>query len=460
MINLARIFCVLTALLHVLGVHAGRSLVVAQSGDDKNIGTVLAPLKSISGALHLAKPGDTIFVRTGRYPAGSVIASSGTEGEPILIRNFPGERPLIDGRGTATSGLILDGVQYVTVRGFEIRAVGQKLDTLEKVPEWGGILLKDSSNCLIDGNVLVTGDLESRTNGWVGAPGIQLWSRSPHQGNSNNRIRGNDASMGWSGAHVMGPASGNYFEGNHFHHNREVSEDSDGVGQDNSARKFDTVTNKAPYNPARNTFRYNIFDGNADDGLDMWVSTENKIEFNIASNNGAGEQGDGNGYKMGPGGSNTVRRNLALGNRGKAFSNNQGRANQWSQNLAFANGSLGEDEGQSSQIQSEEHWFTHQLRKDVQREIENFRNLLVEQLPPRPPADLHLRGDLLVWEKADAAADGDEATAYLIYVNEELVGIETGTKFHWRHDMRGVISVCAIDDSYRDNQSDCTLLAQ
>ena len=458
--NLVCLSCLLSLFLIATGAEAGRALVVAPNGDDANIGTVLAPLQSIHKAIQIAEPGDTVFVRNGRYPAGTVIKARGSEHKPIVIRNFPNERPVIDGRGVAGSGLILDNAQHVTVRGFEIRAVGQQHDSLGKAPEWGGILLKDSSKCLIENNILLTGDWGSRPRGWVGAPGIQLWSQSPDKGNSKNRIRGNNGSMGWTGAHVWGPARDNFFEGNYFHQNREVTEDSDGIGQDNSARKFDTITDKVPYNPTRSTIRYNILDGNADDGLDMWVSSNNLVEYNIASLNGIGEHGDGNGYKMGPGGSNTIRQNLAIGNRAKAFSDNKGKANRWSQNLAFDNGSLGESGETNIQADSEEHWMQHELREHILRAIENFQNSLFEKLPPLRPTNLYRRDDMLVWRKADIAADADEATAYLIYLNEELVGIETGTEHIWHSDKRGAISVCTVDNSYKDNQSVCTVLQQ
>ncbi len=456
--NLVPLSCLLSLFLSAAGAEARRALVVAPNGDDASIGTVLAPLQSLHKAIQIARPGDTVFVRNGRYPAGTVITARGSEQEPIVIRNFPNERPVIDGGGVAGSGLILDNAQHVTVRGFEIRAVGRQHDSLGKVPEWGGILLKDSSKCLIENNILLTGDWRSRPRGWIGAPGIQLWSQSPDKGNSKNRIRGNNASMGWSGAHILGPASDNFFEGNYFHHNREVTEDSDGIGQDNSARKFDPITDKVPYNPTRSTIRYNILDGNADDGLDMWVSTHNLVEYNIASRNGVGEHGDGNGYKMGPGGGNTIRQNLAMGNRAKAFSDNKGKANQWSQNLAFDNGSLGEGGETNIQADSEEHWMQHELREDILRAIENFQSSLFEKLPPLGPTNLYRKDNLLAWRKADTAAD--EATAYLIYLNEELVGIETGTEHIWHSDKRGVISVCTVDNSYEDNQSVCTVLQQ
>lgn len=456
--NLVSPSCLLSLLLNSAHVGAGHAFVVAPNGDDANIGTVLAPLQSIYKAIQIARPGDTIFVRNGRYPAGTVIKARGSEQQPIVIRNFPGERPVIDGAGVAASGLILDNVQHVTVRGFEIRAVGTQLDSLGKIPHWGGILLKDSRSCLIENNILLTGDWGSRPRGWVGAPGIQLWSQSPDKGNSGNRIRGNNASMGWSGAHVWGPARDNFFEGNYFHHNREVTEDSDGIGQDNSARKFETIADKVPYNPTRSTFRYNILNGNADDGLDMWVSSHNLVEYNIASRNGIGENGDGNGYKMGPGGNNTIRKNLAIGNRANAFSDNKGKANIWSQNLAFDNGSLGEGGETNIQADSEEQWMQHELREDILKAVENFQSSLVEKLPPLGPKNLYRKDDLLVWSKADAAADTDAVTAYLIYLNEEIVGIETGTAHVWDSDKRGVISVCAVDNSYRDNQSICTVL--
>ncbi len=70
---------------------------VSVEGDDNNPGTFREPFKTIGKAVETAtKPGDTIFVRAGRYNEAVVMSSWGAPDKPITLRGYKDERPLID----------------------------------------------------------------------------------------------------------------------------------------------------------------------------------------------------------------------------------------------------------------------------------------------------------------------------------------------------------------------------
>lgn len=433
----------------------GRLFVVAEQGDDINPGTLHLPWRSLAKAARMVRPGDTVLLRGGLYAAGAVISRSGTKQLPIVFRNFPRERPVIHGHGKSRIGLTLDEVEFVIVRGFEVRGVGEVESLWDYRILWGGVLLKDARDCVVEANVLVTGDADGTAEQWIGAPGIRLWSSDPAKGSLRNLIRGNDASHGWSGAHTIGPARGNVFEGNHFHHNRETQENSDGAGQDNAARKLQSVRDKTPFNPKDNIYRYNIFSDNADDGLDMWVSTGNLVEYNLAHGNGEGSTGDGIGFKMGPGGYNTIRFCLASMNRRMGFSDNRGQHNIWENNFAIGNGRSPEAGPGWSQAGTEEAWRRNKQRLDIHSRIQEYRSALTEDLPPNPPRHVRRQGDSISWGPPTPARDGDTAEFYLLYLDADLIDITAALSLELPPDTKGKLCLRAVDDSYLDNQSKC-----
>jgi hypothetical protein len=81
---------------------------VAPGGSDSNSGSISAPFKTFKPAVTGAHAGDTIYVRGGTYNYGNVYAGSdcfilldsdsgsGVSGQPITIRNYPGETPVLD----------------------------------------------------------------------------------------------------------------------------------------------------------------------------------------------------------------------------------------------------------------------------------------------------------------------------------------------------------------------------
>lgn len=69
------------------------------------------------------KPGDTIWLRGGRYVTGRIDSFLvGTEENPIIVRQYPGERATVDG------GIVATGYgAWVTFWGFEITSTGPRV---------------------------------------------------------------------------------------------------------------------------------------------------------------------------------------------------------------------------------------------------------------------------------------------------------------------------------------------
>jgi hypothetical protein len=114
------------------GPSAARTYHVATDGDDGNPGDASKPLRTVGKAASLARAGDTILLRGGVYREAVVLRFSGGEGQPIVLKNFPAEQPVIQpgerGERTPGQGVLLqaqEGYQkpigWITIEGLEIR---------------------------------------------------------------------------------------------------------------------------------------------------------------------------------------------------------------------------------------------------------------------------------------------------------------------------------------------------
>jgi hypothetical protein len=157
---------------------------VAPNGSDMGVGTMADPFKTFLAAMKLANPGDVIYARAGTYTLDNMVVNgsstvrtesavpcpvgefkvtidegkssetrycakyvptrafipimdwngwpfnttampafnvrSGEPGKPITIRNYPGERPVLDMNGAATfNGAFVYGKSHWTIQGFE-----------------------------------------------------------------------------------------------------------------------------------------------------------------------------------------------------------------------------------------------------------------------------------------------------------------------------------------------------
>ena len=102
----------------------GRTLHVSPKGSAAGVGSVELPFASISQALAIVKPGDTILVAAGDYrePNGIAIKVSGRPDAWIKIKAAAGARPKIISSGWHGFGLT-GGIAYIEIEGFELEWV-------------------------------------------------------------------------------------------------------------------------------------------------------------------------------------------------------------------------------------------------------------------------------------------------------------------------------------------------
>jgi len=104
----------------------GRDYYVAPDGDDGQPGTKEAPLRTIQKAADVARAGDAVLVRAGVYIENVVLRFSGEPHTPIVLKNYPDERPVLDGAGRGAIVLSCkEGyrkpIGWITIEGFEVR---------------------------------------------------------------------------------------------------------------------------------------------------------------------------------------------------------------------------------------------------------------------------------------------------------------------------------------------------
>jgi hypothetical protein len=89
----------------------GSDVIVAPDGRDDNAGTCASPLslaRALSGKSRVQE-GDRLWLRGGTYEGAFTSRIRGTEWAPVEIRGYPGERAVIDNRGTARDAVTVLG---------------------------------------------------------------------------------------------------------------------------------------------------------------------------------------------------------------------------------------------------------------------------------------------------------------------------------------------------------------
>lgn len=96
---------------------------VSTTGNDGNPGTIQQPWRTIQYAIDHVTAGDTILVHDGEYNESIYFNVSGNASDgPIVLKNYPGEKPVIDGTGAGSNnGPTFEGISYVVMEGFELR---------------------------------------------------------------------------------------------------------------------------------------------------------------------------------------------------------------------------------------------------------------------------------------------------------------------------------------------------
>jgi Bacterial Ig domain/Right handed beta helix region len=96
---------------HAVAQSSGHQYYVAPNGSASNPGTITSPL-SLDKALSSSSPavaGDTIWVRGGTYSGAYVSYLTGSAAAPIVVRNYNGERAILDANNAAanSAGILL-----------------------------------------------------------------------------------------------------------------------------------------------------------------------------------------------------------------------------------------------------------------------------------------------------------------------------------------------------------------
>ena len=96
---------------------------VSPTGSNSNPGTLAQPYLTIAKGITSAAAGDIVYVRAGTYAERlNLNGKTATVGSPIVIRNFPGESPIIDPSATTGEPIVrIQNCRYITIQGFEIR---------------------------------------------------------------------------------------------------------------------------------------------------------------------------------------------------------------------------------------------------------------------------------------------------------------------------------------------------
>jgi hypothetical protein len=270
---------------------------ISTSGSDSNDGSIGSPWATLTKARDTMSPGDTVYLRAGTYTGTGksyvTLSVGGTAGNYVTYASYPGEQAILDGSDVAFNTvdpwagpwMIRLTAAYIRLERLEIR------------------------NCSTDG-VLVSG----------GGDNCQIVSCVIHDGYYNG-VQVNDGA-------VDGLIE--YCTVHSFHDTAQGGENANGLilnGTTNGSITGWTLRNNVVYNVS-------------DDAIDLWRATGSLVYNNIVYDVGLGTDGDGNGFKLGPGGGGTIYNNIAYDCRTIGFDNNEG-SNSVYNNTSFRNGTYG-----------------------------------------------------------------------------------------------------------------------
>ena len=124
--RLAMLAVVVLAQGTILTQAQGATFYVSTTGADANPGSEALPWRTVQKAASTLTAGQTALLRGGTYVESLIqFTNSGSAGNPITIKNYPGETPLIDGGFTSSSGqrevFRIDGRHFITLDGLSIR---------------------------------------------------------------------------------------------------------------------------------------------------------------------------------------------------------------------------------------------------------------------------------------------------------------------------------------------------
>jgi hypothetical protein len=263
---------------------------VATNGDNNWPGTFAQPYATLAKAASNAVVGNLVYLRGGRYAVSSKITFSkfGTVGQPIRIRAYPGETPVLDFSGQTGTGSGVDGISisgnYYWFYGLVITNAGHNSIAIT------------SSNNIIERCV----SLGARNTGF----------------------------------HITGGNGGTATPASNLFLNCDSIRNYDAVGHGQDADGF-----SAKWSIGLG----NVFSGcrsweNSDDGWDLWMGSQpvlitNCWAFRQGTNvfGDTGWQGNGNGFKLGGSGTPAPHRlvnSLSFANMAYGIDQNNNAAGQ------------------------------------------------------------------------------------------------------------------------------------
>ena len=131
---------------------------VSTAGSDNNPGSKEQPFKTLTKAWSVISPGDTIFLRAGKYNNSIMPGTiyfrnkNGTSADPIVITNYQNEKPVLDYSDstftTGKCGFCIENVEYLHIKGIRITNINQPITG--NIAQYGIILWSNVSNCVFE----------------------------------------------------------------------------------------------------------------------------------------------------------------------------------------------------------------------------------------------------------------------------------------------------------------------
>jgi hypothetical protein len=274
--KLIMLILIIGACLIFLGSDAKAATYYVDQGNpkanDSNPGTEALPWKTMIHGCARVMAGDTLLVKNGVYSSakgpewyipGIRIANSGTETNPIIIKTYPGHKPIIDGTTASHRTIGTHQASYIIIDGFKIL--------------YGIISINESSHITVQNCELVYGLINPGDPSYTNMIEFRYSTFGTVQ---NNVIHGNKYNSSDGGTNraaiILHWADDIVIKNNVFYDNIIAYRNKCG-------------TNGAYGN--RNLFKYNLIK-NCNMGVYMGgydgASTDNQIEQNIFINVPAG----------------------------------------------------------------------------------------------------------------------------------------------------------------------------
>jgi hypothetical protein len=93
---------------------------VSPTGNNSNNGSIESPWNTIEHGINQIGTGDILYIREGIYYEKLYLETSGAPQNYICIRNYPGEKPIIDGSDSYGNGFVITSSHFKLI-GLELR---------------------------------------------------------------------------------------------------------------------------------------------------------------------------------------------------------------------------------------------------------------------------------------------------------------------------------------------------